>query len=122
MRTLSLACAFVVCASCAVAPVRTNGSTAPPPTWTYAGVHGRPLAFHGGVCTVNAPHKHNYPPSPRAAFEQSAAGWFDTRPVTPFFDAHPHHGRTCHLRGWHLHLEGADPGLTFDDAKNAWRR
>jgi hypothetical protein len=109
-------------AACGVAPVRWNGSAEPPPQWTYVGAHGRPLAYRGGVCAVSTPHQHKYPPVPRAAFQETAGGYYDTRPVVPFLGRHPHHGRTCHLEGWHLHHEVPDAELVFDDQAGAWRQ
>lgn len=92
-----------------------------PPTWRYAGTHGRPLAFRGGVCAVTDAHVHDYPPSPASAFVETPQGWRDVRPNMPFFDPHPHHGRTCFREGWHLHQEPADVLLRWDDEKGAWR-
>jgi hypothetical protein len=107
--------------ACGVAPVRYDGDASPPPRWTYATVHGRPLAFHGDVCAVNRPHRHDYPPTPADAFELTAAGWFDKRKVWPYADAHPHHNRTCFRAGWHLHLEAPLASLLWDESAGAWR-
>jgi hypothetical protein len=120
MRVVVVAVMFVV-VGCGIAPVRRDGSTRPPPIWRYAALHARPLAFGGGVCEVNKPHNHEYPPSPRDAFQETPAGLFDTRPVWPYFDRHPHHGRTCFREGWHLHLEKPDASLVWDEQHDAWR-
>jgi hypothetical protein len=79
------------------------------------------LAFGGEVCAVTGVHEHDYPPSPADAFQQTADGHKDTRRMWPFFEAHPHHGRTCFREGWHLHLEPPDAKLAFDPEHAAWR-
>ena len=119
---LALALALVGSACVQVAPVHRGGTPKGPMTWTYAGHHGRPLAYRGDVCEVAGRHRHEYPPSPRAAFVETPDGWRDTRPTYPYFGQHPLRGRTCFREGWHLHLEPPDAELVFDDSKNAWRR
>lgn len=108
-------------AACGVAPVRTDGTAAPPPTWTYVGHHGRPIAYGGHVCTVAGVHQHEFPPSPRDAFMSTAQGLVDKRRTWPFYGNHRHHGRTCFREGWHLHLEENDAELVWDDEHAAWR-
>jgi len=107
---------------CGVAPVQHGEVPGAPPSWRYLGQHGRPLAYRGGVCAIEGPHEHKYPPAPSGSFIQTANGWADTRPIVPFVGRHPHRGRTCTEAGWHLHLEEPDPvGLVFDEGLGAWR-
>ncbi len=108
--------------ACGIAPVHHGGVPSGPPTWTYAGPHGRPLAYGGDVCEVAQPHAHEYPPSPADAFVKTPQGYVDTRKTWAFFGPHPHHGRTCFREGWHRHLEPPDPGLVYDEDKAAWRK
>ncbi len=119
LRALAWFCVWAAASCAQVAPVRDQAGLAP--SWLYATTHGRPLAFGGGVCTINAPHHHRYPPSPRAAFSNTAAGWFDTRKMWPYLDAHAQNGNTCHTVGWHLHLEPPTAALVYDADKEAWR-
>ena len=121
LAALALSCALVAESGCGVAPVRRDGSVAPPPTWTYVGHHGRPLAFGGNVCEVAGVHKHQYPPSPRDAFTTTTAGLVDNRRTWPFYGNHRHGGRTCFREGWHLHLEPPDETLQWDDVHAGWR-
>jgi len=113
---------FVAASStaCGVAPI-SKGTPSLPPRWKYAGAHGRPLAWNGGVCADPASHEHDYPPSPRTAFLETPEGLKDTRKMWPFHNAHAHHGRTCFREGRHLHLEAPDDSLLFDDGTGAWR-
>jgi hypothetical protein len=122
LRALLLLAVVLVCA-CAwgIAPVRHDGSAAPPPTWRYAGQHGRPLAYGGNVCAVASTHVHDYPPSPREAFITTAAGLVDTRKTWPFYGNHRHAGRTCFHEAWHLHLEPPDQALVWDDKRGGFR-
>lgn len=108
-------------AGCGVVPVHRGPGVPLPPSWTYDGPHGRPLAFGGDVCAVTAPHRHSYPPSPQAAFAETPRGWHDTRPRWPFFDPHPHVRRTCFRQGWHMHLERPVSGLLYDGVHGGWR-
>src|SRR5438045_9581643 len=67
---------------CGVAPVHRGGVPSGPPTWIYAGPHGRPLAYGGDVCEVAGRHAHEYPPSPKDAFIDDGSGaWKDTRKI-----------------------------------------
>lgn len=114
--------ALLAVMACGVAPVQRGEVPSGPPVWRYIGQHGRPLAFHGGVCAIKVPHEHRYPPAPSSAFLETTAGWADTRPIVPYWGRHPHRGRTCTEQGWHLHLEGPNPsGLVFDEKLGAWR-
>jgi hypothetical protein len=106
---------------CGVAPVRRDGTPSLPPSWSYAGQHGRPLAYSGGVCAVASPHTHHYPPSPRSAFVETPDGLRDVRETWAFYGPHPHRGRTCFLEGRHLHLEPPDGALVYDDEHAAHR-
>ena len=112
---------MTLCTACGVAPVRRDGSVGPPPTWRYIGHHGRPLAFGGNVCEVSGAHKHQYPPSPRAAFTSTPQGLRDSRQTWPFYGNHRHLGRTCFREGWPLHLEPPDQTLSWDDEHAGWR-
>lgn len=104
-----------------IAPVQWSGPVREPPRYAYAGPHGVPLAFGGGVCPLETPHLHRYPPVPRDAFEETDTGFADTRKLHPFFDPHPLNGRTCFREGLHLHLEDPDEPLVWDEALGAWR-
>lgn len=125
-RISSLTSALVFAASCAallacgVAPIHRGDDIPLPPTWRYDGPHGRPIAYGGDVCAVTGAHSHRYPPSPRTAFEDTAAGWHDARPRWPYFNPHRHVGDTCFREGWHLHLEPPS-GLAWDAERGAWR-
>ena len=105
---------------CHVAPVRTDGRASPPPTWRYAGPHGRPLAYGGDVCAVVGSHTHVYPPVPAQAFGLTPGGAKDMRPRWAYVDAHRHGGRTCFQTGWHLHLEPPDRALALDERLGAF--
>lgn len=111
-----------------VAPIRTDGPAAPPDDHTFVGRHGRPLAYGGGVCPVEARHLHPYPPVPRAAFVDEKGAARDTRAIVAFFDPHPHALRTCVMFGLHYHLASDDDGhrdvgdpLVWSDEKGAFR-
>ncbi len=105
--------------ACGVAPVVWDGPAAPPPRFSYVGAHGVPVAFGGGVCAATAAHTHGFPPVPKAAFVDTPEGVKDTRTLFPYFDPHPHLGRTCFREGWHLHLE-KDPAMTWDADRGAY--
>lgn len=120
MRILSLLIVGTLL-GCGVAPVHKGDDVPGPPVWRYVGHHGRPLAFGGFVCAIEAPHDHEFPPSPRSAFVETPQGFRDTRRTWAFFNPHPHHGRTCFREGWHLHLEPPDATLILDEEKAAYR-
>ncbi len=87
-----------------VAPVM-RGPAAPPSRHRFVGAHGVPNAYGDGVCVLRAPHTHSYPPTPAAAFADTADGARDTRPRYSYFGPHAHHGRSCFRSAWHMHLE-----------------
>jgi hypothetical protein len=104
-----------------VAPVQWRGPPREPPRYNYAGVHGIPRAYGGGVCAVATPHSHGFPPVPAAAFTTDAKGYaVETRRTFAYIDAHRHHGATCFLAGWHMHLEGPAPGVLWDEERAAY--
>ncbi len=92
----------------------------PPDRHPYAGPHGRPRAYGGGVCAITHAHTHSYPPVPAAAFTQSEDGAVDERPRYPFWDTHPHHTRTCFRTKWHLHLDPPLPFLRYDPRRDTY--
>lgn len=108
-------------AAACVAPVRWSGPAAPPDDHVFVGRHGRPIAYGGGVCPVEARHLHPYPPVPRALFVDDKGAARDTRRAIAFFDPHPHVGRTCFIAGLHHHFEEPTPGLVWSDDKGAFR-
>ena len=104
----ALGCA-ALCACANVVPVRDSAAPLARPMFGYAGHHGRPRAFGGGVCAVDTPHVHTYPPSPRGAFHASPQGAVDDRRLVPFIGAHLWRGHACTLAGWHLHVDASQP-------------
>lgn len=106
--------------SACVAPVRWSGAAKPPDDHLFVGRHGRPLAYGGGVCPVEARHLHRYPPVPAAAFVTDGDAARDTRAIFPYFDAHPHHRRTCFIARLHYHLEPPRPELGYSSERDAF--
>jgi hypothetical protein len=117
----SLLLGALLLGACAAAPVLWDEVPSDKPLYPYAGVHGIPLAYGGGVCAVGDPHRHSFPPVPRAAYEIDGEGYAaDTRATWPFHDPHPHHGRTCFRERWHLHLEPPSARLFWSDEVEAY--
>lgn len=106
--------------ACGVAPVRWDGAPLPPSRHGYAAPHGRPRAYGGGVCPLEQPHSHSYPPVPRASFESTERGFVDVRAMYAFFGPHPHHHGACFKREWHLHLEPPLATLRFSTEHDAY--
>lgn len=120
-RTLLALAVVTAVAACGwVAPVQRGAPAAPPPRHLFIGHHGVPLAYGGGVCAVESPHTHSYPPVPAAAFLSCPEGARDQRPVYAYSGSHPHPGGTCFLSAWHLHLEPPGPGLAWDEDQAAY--
>jgi hypothetical protein len=119
-RALWLAAILVFTCGC-IAPVRWGGPAAPPDDHIFVGRHGRPIAYGGGVCPVEARHLHPYPPVPRAHFVDDKGAARDTRKAIAYFDPHPTRARTCFIAGLHYHFETPTSGLQWSDDKGAFR-
>ncbi len=106
-RTLVSGWLFGLCLSGAsgIAPVQWGGSPKILESIPYAGPHGKPRAYGGGVCAIKSLHSHFWPPVPESAFLKTPSGYRDQRVLYGYFSSHSHHEGSCFREGWHMHLE-----------------
>jgi hypothetical protein len=98
---------FALCllGACGVAPVQWSGSPKIVEPIPYAGPHGKPRAYGGGVCAIKSVHSHYWPPVPKGAFQETPDGYRDQRALYGYLSAHSHYEGSCFREGWHMHLE-----------------
>jgi hypothetical protein len=106
---------------CGTAPVIWGDAVREPTLYNYAGAHGLPRAYGGGVCALGERHGHRFGPVPRAAYTVADNGdLVDTRELYPYFNPHPHTGGTCFREAWHMHTEPPLAALVWDEGMAAW--